>query len=240
MTDLTELLLRTKLAELQPLRELTLPDFKTVDESDPMALTLVVNTDRTEGVEPPSEQAVLIAAAHAVDLALTDERPEVKAAIQLWCAGRIRKLVKRARASAWTKLLTHPDHIATATHEGAQVAVFLPRAISEQPSELRKLQVQGLKFEVAFHHPHAAHDFLQVQVASDLSMTTGKLAAQVGHAVQLFLMHAPEAQVLAWWANGRAMHILYVERVEAEHEVHDAGFTEVAANSLTVGANFRA
>ena len=72
-------------------------------------------------------------------------------------------------------------------------------------------------------------------------MTTGKAMAQVGHAVQLFLMFANEADVQDWLDLGRPTHIRYATTLPTGADViavHDAGFTEVKPDSLTVAARW--
>jgi peptidyl-tRNA hydrolase len=72
----------------------------------------------------------------------------------------------------------------------------------------------------------------------DVTMTTGKAAAQCGHAAQLLLLQLDPVEVVAWNAAGLMVRLApdlpwrdCVER--ADVAVRDAGFTEVPAGSMT-------
>ena len=231
-------LLRQRLVSLAPLRTIEVPDFRELVEDDPMAMTFVVNTERVEsGAAVASEQDVLKAVATTVASVMTSPVPETHAAVEAWCRGRIRKLVKRARANAWQRLYDNADLVAHSMWGEANVLGFRPRPLSQMSAELRKLQVQGLQFERAKVDTAPTGPHLQIQLADSLGMSTGKAAAQVGHAAQLFLMRAPLQQVTTWLRTS-AVQICYVSEVAAEYEIRDAGFTEVAAGSLTAGSSF--
>ena len=73
-------------------------------------------------------------------------------------------------------------------------------------------------------------------------MTTGKAAAQVGHASMLLAARQDLAWVRAWAAEGFELDVREVPHAQfAEHldtpgvvTVRDAGYTEVAPDALTV------
>jgi peptidyl-tRNA hydrolase len=71
-------------------------------------------------------------------------------------------------------------------------------------------------------------------------MTTGKAAAQSGHAAQLALRAMPAAAVQAWRDSGWAVRVLIPETAAWSRltrvvpvAVHDGGFTEVAPGTRT-------
>ena len=75
-------------------------------------------------------------------------------------------------------------------------------------------------------------------------MSSGKAIAQYGHAYQLAFRYLPDKQFKAWMDNGMEVEVRRenIENAKLEHdcvvEVHDAGFTEIAAGSATAVAYF--
>jgi peptidyl-tRNA hydrolase len=76
-----------------------------------------------------------------------------------------------------------------------------------------------------------------------LAMTTGKAAAQAGHASMMVWDAMPEARRPAWRAAGDTLTVRTATVAQwealaatAEVEVTDGGFTEIPAGSVTVRA----
>ena len=76
-----------------------------------------------------------------------------------------------------------------------------------------------------------------------LTLTTGKAAAQVGHAAQLALESMSPAAAAAWVAEGAPLDVDVADEGEWDHlvasspvVVTDGGFTEVAPGTITVVA----
>ena len=216
---------------------------RALDAADPWALSLVV---RVERAEPPAHTDVLAAAARAVVLLLTDPRVtepdgELRAAVQRWRDGRIRKIARRARGVGWERTAALP-HV-EATVGAAAVRAFAPHPRDAVPPELAPLQVGGLDLvdPEGWTPPPVPASALTVRLAPGVAMTTGKAVAQVGHASQLALELLDPAAVAAWRADGLAVRVLTGapvlppgERVE----VADGGFTEVAPGTVTASAGF--
>lgn len=221
------------------------PDFASMpDDIDPMAVIYVVNDTRDEDSNIASEKNILQASSDALHKLLSSEDEEVVRKVNEWTSGRIRKIVKRARGSAWNKLDTLELPHFVGTHNGAEVIVFAPMRISEQPKEIKKLQVTGLNSNDDSSMEYKANEaHLLVKVNQNLNMSTGKVVAQVGHAIQLFLMYADEAQVKAWSDTGLYLKVVRSEKLDETTTngivVHDAGFTEVPSGSLTATAEYR-
>lgn len=227
----------------------TVDDRRLLDEAEPWAMQLVVRLERRD---PPSATAVLEAAATAVVTLLADERSapggEWADEVERWQHGRIRKLARRARGAAWDRVQSLPGR--TVRVGGAEVRAFVPGPVAAMPPELHKLQVAGLDLEdpdrrQAFD-PEPGWPGVTVAVNSGLSMSTGKLAAQAGHAAHLAWQAMPGDRRRAWEAAGLPVAVIRPEppawdRFEAAAAVvvTDGGFTEIAPGSRTAAAAWR-
>jgi len=225
---------------LSHLRNKNIPSHLAKDEEDPYALIFVINDTKDDAGNIADEADILQASTLAlVDLLLSDS---AQVGVQAWLEGRIRKITKRARGAAWDKASDVEVFYTEKTFGRATVRAYTPLRLSEQPQALKKLQVSGLQSENISPKTDDAENYLHVYVDEKLDMSTGKLVAQVGHAVQLFLMYGDETKVLEWISSNQ-MNIV-VEKVKSFPEdepdvtVHDAGLTEVAAGSLTCVAYY--
>jgi peptidyl-tRNA hydrolase len=225
----------------------TAPDRYTVDDVEPWALNLVVRVERDR---PVLHGDLLEAAAKATVALLLDDRASSswEGAIARWHDGRIRKLCRRARGAKWD-VTTHLAHVEV-TVRTATVRAFVPCAVAAQPAELAKLQMTGTDFEDGDRttvRPLEARD-LVVWISPIVEMTSAKAAVQASHAAQLVVekMRSASPERLAKWvASGGPLVVrdagvvewqelcLASEKDEDLAVVHDAGFTEVAAGSLT-------
>lgn len=225
---------------LLALRDKIIPSYLSVDSEDPYAVIFVVNDTRNEGGFLPSEKDILQASTNALTALLLDSRPVVADALAVWMEGRIRKIVKRAKNSAWVKTQETDIPYTEASYGSATVRVFSPIPLSTQPPALKKLQVTGLQAEDIEPAVLEQESSLHIFVDDSLHMSTGKLVAQVGHAVQLFLMYAHEAKVASWRETGQLIRVTKEQTMPNESEVdvfvRDAGFTEVPAGSVTAAA----
>jgi peptidyl-tRNA hydrolase len=213
------------------------------DAHDQYALPLVV---RVEKAMPPARTDALEGAARAVLALLNDPRSagdgEWAALIRAWTDGRIRKVVRRARGSAWERASALPG--ITVTHGSADVRVFPPVPVDDWPPDLAKLQVSGTDFTDPGPPPAPAAGTAVLWVTPRIAMTAGKAMAQVGHAAQL-----------AWWQLSPGVRSAWKERdfdlavrtaapgqwaglvASGLPLVTDGGFTEVAPGSMTVVAD---
>ncbi|NAZ81351.1 hypothetical protein GTR02_05930 [Kineococcus sp. R8] len=212
-------------------------------EADPWALSLVVRVER----DPvPTHTDVLVAAARAVVLLLADDRvrdPEgpLHAAVERWRTGHIRKITRRARGARFERTAALP-HVEAAAGD-AVVRVFAPHPRDDVPVLLRTLQVGGLALDDPGPAavPPARPDLLTVRLSPGVAMTTGKAAAQAGHAAQLAWEQLPAAATTRWHAAGLGVRVLTGAPVldpRDRVDVHDGGFTEVAPGTLTASAGF--
>ncbi len=201
---------------------------------------------RVERDPTPQQSAVLCATASAVALALdaftSDEAdPEIRDRTNRWRSGPIRKVVRRARGAGWTRQLAVPGAFRHRSH-GVEVAVHVPGPVDQVHAEIARLQVGGLTLEDA-EPPAVAEAEVRLVLNPHVAMTTGKAAAQVGHAAQLVLEALPVEVANSWLAAGAPVQVATGlagdwERLvgTAPVVVSDGGFTEVSPGTVTVVA----
>lgn len=209
-------------------------------ETSPLALQLAA---RVEKVDPPSTQAICAAAALATIQLLDDERSrpggEWHDAVAAWNGNRIRKLVRRGRATAWQKA-QEPDGV-TVARDGAEVRAYVPGPLAETPRELAKLQIQSTDLD----EPERIDELpvlsgLVIGVTPLVEMSWGKQAAQCAHAGQWAWMRSDPEVVARWDAAGRPITVVHptLELWNELHprstvQIHDGGFTEIPAGTNT-------
>ncbi len=213
------------------------------DTDAPWAMQIVVHVEKTP---VPQHTAVLCATASAVALALAaftrgDAEPDVRVRTERWCSGPIRKVVRRARGAGWTRQLVVPGVFTHRAH-GVEVAVHVPGPVDVVDPEIGRLQVGGLTLTDT--EPLGALDAdVRCLLNPHVVLTTGKAAAQVGHAAQLTLQSIPESDATAWLTAGAPVQVSVAAEGEwgrlvatAPVVVTDGGFTEVAPGTVTVVA----
>ncbi|GAA0364330.1 hypothetical protein NE235_16205 [Actinoallomurus spadix] len=192
---------------------------------------------RIEKAAPPSHLAVCEAAAMAVVRLLTDPRSapggEWHDAVAAWESRRIRKVARRARGARWEALAALPGVLVD--HDGAPARAFVPGPVTEVPPEISKLQVGGTDLPRDDEpKPPPEAPYALVTLDPGVAMTTGKSAAQSGHAAQLLLRAKgewPGLRVRVVEADDWARSV-----AEADVAVRDGGFTEVAPGTMTAVA----
>ncbi|MBC6460239.1 hypothetical protein HKK72_20440 [Actinomadura sp. HBU206391] len=196
-----------------------------------------------EKAAPPAHSTVCATAAMAVVRLLTDPRAtggEWREPVSRWESGRIRKVARRARGARWQAVQELPG--VTVDHAGAQARAFLPGPVTEVPPELAKLQVAGLDLaDDEEPKPPPGRPYAAIALNPHVAMSTGKAAAQSGHAAHLLLRRSAAATRAAWLDAGLTVHLLrdvpWEECVErATVAVRDAGFTEVPPGTMTAVA----
>ena len=206
------------------------------EQASPWALQLAA---RVEKLTPPTTTAVCAAAALATIALLDDERAQPDGiwhtAVQTWNGERIRKIVRRARASAWDRAQSVAG--VTIEHDGAEVRAYVPAPMDQAPREVTKLQIQSTpldEVEPISDLPELAPSSLVIAITPHFAMSWGKQAAQSAHAGQRAWMFADPATRAAWDAADRPVAVLHpdTELWDALDEVattriHDGGFTEI-------------
>ncbi|MCW2849999.1 MAG: hypothetical protein JWR90_3973 [Marmoricola sp.] len=208
----------------------------------PWALQVVVHVEKSPA---PQHTDVLRATASAVALALDaftgpDADPDVLERTERWRSGPIRKVVRRARGAGWTRQLAVPGVFVHAAHR-VEVAVHVPGPVDEVDPEIARLQVGGLILEDA-EPPEQSGD-VRLFLNPHVTLTTGKAAAQVGHATQLVLESLSTRRATAWLEDNAEVQVSVADEGEWEHllatapvVVVDGGFTEVVPGTTTVVA----
>lgn len=149
------------------------------------------STDNDGNVVVPNESDAIDSAIAAMIgvLSYYDVNNETNRRINEWIGTRIRKIVKRAHGSKWTKVLDYALGNAGTPHvpacyssaRGAGVIAFAPMRVSEQPRCIKSLQVSGLELnnpddtdETMPIRTYDDGDVLNVTLDESLEMTTGK------------------------------------------------------------------
>ncbi len=160
-------------------------------------------------------------------------------AVSAWNGARIRKIVRRGRASAWERA-QEPDGV-TVARDGAEVRAFVPGPLDQAPKALAKLQIQSTELDEVVRTDRLPDTSgLVVAVTPSVQMSWGKQAAQCAHAGQWAWMKSDPDDVDRWDNAGRPITIvhptasLWAELVEsAPIQIHDGGFTEIPAGTKT-------
>ncbi len=218
------------------------------DSADPAAVLAMPLVLRIEKTSPPGRADLLEAAARAAVLACLDPRAQPggpwAAAFDAWCAGRIRKIARRARGGAWTAVQELPG--VTVDAGGAQARAFVPGPVGALDRRLAKLQIGGTEVDGDLPGEPPDEPGLVLWTAPALPMTVGKAAAQVAHASMLGARLIPPGRRADWFAAGCPLRVRqatparWAQLGADPHTaaVRDAGYTEVAPGSCTVIAEF--
>ncbi|MBB3052081.1 peptidyl-tRNA hydrolase [Prauserella isguenensis] len=236
--------------------DLPAADTAAVVEAEPDEVRAMPVILRMEKASPPARTPLLEAAATAALAVCLDERCEPGGPwhepMRDWLAGHIRKVARRARGAHWDAVQELPG--ITVDVDGAQVRALLPGRVSEVPKEVARLQVSGTDLPVDEPGP-ASDDRPLLLLNPDVPMTTGKFAAQVGHATMLLAAVLGDVELSRWRADGfrcavrDATPAQWAELAPGDPAatwrdrgviaVRDAGFTEIAPGTVTVLAQAR-
>lgn len=210
--------------------------------TSPLALQLAA---RVEKIDPPTTAAICASAALATIALLEDPRSaeggDWHEAVAAWNGDRIRKIMRRGRASAWQRA-QESDGV-TVQRDGAEVRAFVPGPLDQAPEALAKLQIQSTPLDdiercdvVTTTRPAATTLFIAVTPCFDMSW--GKQAAQCAHAGQWAWMRSDHDTVTRWDAADRPISIVHpTEELwasltdTAPIQIHDGGFTEIPAGT---------
>lgn len=220
------------------------------DHEQPWAMQLVIQRDKQD---PANHIDVLEAAATAVVRLLDDPRTtDVDGAwaeaVAHWRAGWIRKVARRAENKRWDDV-QNLDGV-TAESGSAAVRAFVPGPVGPLPAPLKKLQVGGTELP-RLHDSTQPDTVVTVELSPEVELSTGKAAAQVGHAAQLAYERLIEgandgddyaaSRLHAWRRDGFRIRVVLPtpsQWATADRPVRvvDAGLTEIAQATETARA----
>ncbi|MBT0565485.1 aminoacyl-tRNA hydrolase [Williamsia sp. CHRR-6] len=228
------------------------------DPEDPTRILAMPIVLRIEKATPPPRRGLLEAAARAAVLLCLDERVDVDPdsavpgpwhePVHSWMDARIRKISRRARGAGW---VAAQEVWGVTVDTGAAAArAIVPCPVGEVDRRIAKLQISGTEVDGDLSGASAGDaEDLTLWVNPGLSMTVGKLAAQVGHAAMLAVGLYDPDEAYRWWVAGAPLQVTMAEpdhwrRLSAADPatvavVRDAGYTEVAPGSTTVIARRR-
>jgi peptidyl-tRNA hydrolase len=212
------------------------------ETDSPLALQMAA---RVEKIDPPLVDDILAAAARSVIELLDDERSgpagEWYDEVAAWNGARIRKIMRRGRASAWGRAQSVAG--VTVRVGTAEVRAFVPGPLDQAPRDLAKLQIQSTPLdepELVTERPDIEPAVLVIAVTPHVEMSWGKLAAQCAHAGQRAWERATPTRREAWRARGSVIRVVHPDaalwdevRSGPVEEIRDGGFTEIPAGTLT-------
>lgn len=208
-----------------------------------LAMQLAVRVDRGT---PPTVTDICRACALATIALLDDPRSQPGGPwhdqVAVWNETQIRKLVRRGRGQAWQRAHDAPG--VTVDVDGTEARAFVPGPVDEVHPHVAKLQIQSTELPAAptttALEPTPG---LHIAVSPSVDMSWGKRAAQCAHAAQRAWLTAPPYTLAAWESTGRPVEVvqpsqeLWAQLVaEASTHVHDGGYTEIPAGTLTTVA----
>ena len=214
------------------------PEPSIWDSTAPWAMQLAVLDTRPER---PAHLPVCEAVAVAVVTLLADPRSvagEWTPQVRRWASGPVRKVVRRGRGVKFAATAAVPG--VEVERRGVTVRAFVPLPTDRLPRELATLQVGGTQMpEVGEPAPHVENG-VTIALTPHAELSTGKAAAQSGHAAQFAVRSMGRAELERWRATDWAVSVVLPDAAEwtalaatSPVRIHDGGFTEVEPGTLT-------
>jgi peptidyl-tRNA hydrolase len=213
------------------------------DSGAPWAMQIVLLDSRPDR---PTHVAVCEAAAAAVVTLLADPRTtdgEWSPQVRRWASGPIRKVVRRGRGVKFEATSAAPG--VEVRRGGAVVRAFVPLPVDMLGRELSTLQVGGTQMPEVGEPAAPVPGGVTIALTPHAELSTGKAAAQSGHAAQLAWQAMPDDDLRRWEATGWAVRVLLPGAAEWDGlaatwpvAVRDGGFTEVAPGTMTALARW--
>lgn len=181
-----------------------------------------------------THEQLVVAVAIACVQALAEDRDNP--VWDRWLAGRFTKKVRRTKKDL-SRLQTELGGALVRCGDACALALA-PQTFAEMAKPVRDAQMEGTELERTGSWPKAESG-LRLVINRELGMSTGKSAAQLAHGAMSWYLRAPQADRSAWLAAGCPISVREVSQsemdaLEGESAIHDAGFTEIAPNSVTV------
>lgn len=222
------------------------------DHDVPWALPIVVRRSKADIARHVD---VLETVAEAVATFLDDPRSQPGGSwhddVEYWRDGAIRKVVRRGDGKQFEDAAAlECVHVEHPGHDGfgdADVLVFPPGPVQPLPRELKKLQVGGTEFPLSADggdgESFTVDPVVRIELSPHVALSTGKAAAQCGHAAQLAYEQMPQEKRDAWREDGFRVRVDTAakdawDEGAAPVQIIDAGFTEVDGPTETVRARW--
>lgn len=197
------------------------------DVNDAYSLPIIVNVER--GIEYSDTDAYKAVVQLMVNLF---DSGKWENTLKLWMKGRIRKVVRKARGSAWVNISQNMDTV-TANQGNVTMVACEPHRLDELDSLLKKQQVQGINFTPAVTQNKVETGF-NIAVNPILEMSSGKTLAQVAHVAQIAILEEPKERLKQWVDLGCPVNVVNWDVIPyGSHQIRDAGLTEIPAGSYT-------
>jgi len=215
------------------------------DHENPWAMQLVIERNKQD---PANHIDALEAAATAVvqlldDPRVTNDDGPWAEAVAHWRAGWIRKVARRAENKRWDDVQTLDG--VTVRLGTASVRAFVPGPVAPLPPQLKKLQVGGTELP-RLHDSTQQDTVVTLELNPRVELSTGKAAAQAGHAAQLayerLSADGENSSVLSVWradnfrVRVQTPTVEQWEQADRPVRVVDAGLTEIAQETETARA----
>jgi len=208
------------------------------DSTAPWAMQLAVLDTRPDR---PAHLAVCEAVAAAVVTLLADPRSvsgEWTPQVRRWASGPVRKVVRRGRGVKFAATAAVPG--VEVERRGVTVRAFVPVPVDRLPRELATLQVGGTQMpELGEPSPYVGGG-VTIALTPHAELSTGKAAAQSGHAAQFAVRAMRRAELERWRATGWAVSVVLPDADEwaalaetSPVSIRDGGFTEVEPGTMT-------
>jgi hypothetical protein len=210
----------------------------------PWAMQLAVRDTRPDR---PTHLAVCEAVAAAVVTLLADPRSaadgEWAPCVRRWLSGPVRKVVRRGRGVRFEATRAVPG--VEVERAGVCVRAFVPGPVDELPVDLAKLQVGGTQMPELGEPAAEVAGGLTIALTPHEPLTTGKAAAQCGHAAHFAWQAMDAAALERWEASGWAVRVVLPDKDEWARDartwpvaIRDGGFTEVSPGTMTTLAHW--
>jgi len=155
--------------------------------------------------------------------------------------GPVRKVVRRGRGVKFAATAAVPG--VEVERRGVTVRAFVPAPVDLLPRELATLQVGGTQMpEVGEPAPYVAGG-VTIALTPHAELSTGKAAAQSGHAAQFAVRTMRRGRLELWRSTAWAVSVVLPDAREwaalaatSPVTIHDGGFTEVEPGTLTAVA----
>lgn len=167
-------------------------------------------------------------------------------AVARWMEGRFRKLLRRAKNSAWAKVQVEEGQ--SYSFDGVNIFIATPAPVDAVPVSIKKAQVSGFTVKDAegpAFDLDTSGSYANVYLNGALSMTAPKAAVAAAHAAQIMAGTLADQDYARWKEAGFPLSVFEISEIIDDFSdsqriavVRDAGLTEVLPGSITATCNW--